>query len=165
MRIYRQTDELARKFDAAYPVELSARLQWWARTLGIDRVRLLRMIGLSAREAGERQGQDLKQILNSPDWEANAQLLEGGLHRLLSLFRYDWHALAERIHGPVGETEQGEPSRATHRKGEVKRLRDIPNGDASDLLINRLAEGGPESLSVLLAYLASSLAGAHRADS
>lgn len=165
MRIYRQTEALAKKFEAAYPGELSARLRWWSRTLGIDRVRLLRMLGLSARQAEGRKGQDLKEILKDSDWEANAQVLEGGLHRLLALFRYDWHALAERVHAPVAETEQGEPSRVVRGKGEVKRLRETPNGDASDLLINRMAEGGAQSLAALVACPAASQDGAGRADS
>jgi hypothetical protein len=29
----------------------------------------------------------------------------------------------------------------------------LPNGASSDLLINRMAEGGPDSLSALVAYL------------
>jgi hypothetical protein len=91
-------------------------------------------------------------------------LVEGGLHRLLSLYHYDWPTLAERIRKPVLETEQAEPSRVTRRKGEVKQLRYTPNGDAADLLINRMAEGGPQALSALLAFLASSPAVACRAD-
>jgi hypothetical protein len=165
MQIYRKTAELAKKFDAAYPEELFARLEWWAKTLGIDRIRLLRMIGMSPREAVKRKGEDLKEIVASPDWEANAQLVEGGLNRLLSLFHYDWHMLADRIHGPVVEKEQTERSREGRRKGEVKQLQYKPNGNASDLLINRMAEGGPQSLPDLLAFLAGSTAGAGRIDS
>ena len=165
MRVYRKMDEFARKFDAAYPEELPARLQWWSKTLDIDRVRLLRMIGMSARQATQKKDEDLKEILKSPDWEANARLVEGGLHRLLSLYQYDWPTLAERIHRPVKETEKPEASRVTRRKGAVKQLRDTPNGDAAGLLINRMAEGGPQSMSALLAFLAESPAVACRADS
>jgi hypothetical protein len=165
MRICKQTDELAKKFDATYPGELSARLQWWSKTLGIERVRLLRMIGMSALQAEEHKGAHLKKILQSPDWEANAQMLEGGLHRLLALFHYDWHALAGRIHGPVAETQQGELSRVPRRKGAVEQLRSAPDGDASDQLINRRADGGPQSLTALLAFLAASPVGAGRAES
>ena len=63
MRIYRKTEDLAKKFEAAYPEELSARLQWWSKSLGIDRVGLLRMLGMSARQAEKRKGEDLKEIL------------------------------------------------------------------------------------------------------
>ncbi len=37
MSVYRKIAELGRKFDAAYPEGLSARLNWWSNTLGIDR--------------------------------------------------------------------------------------------------------------------------------
>lgn len=165
MQTYRKIDELARKFDDAYPEELCARLEWWSKTLGIDRVRLLRLIGMSARRAEERKGEDLKEILRSPDWETKAQRIEGGLHRLLALFHYDWHALAERIHTPAVGTEPAGPSRVTRQKGGVTRLLDMANGGTTDLLINRMAYGGPESLSALLAFLAASPAGDHRAGS
>src|SRR5262249_39759726 len=108
MQVYRKSAELARKFDAAYPEELSARMQWWSKALGIDRRRLLRMIGMSAAEARGRKRENLKKILTNPQWEANALLVEGGLHRLLALFHYDWHILADRIHAPVASAEQGE---------------------------------------------------------
>jgi hypothetical protein len=165
MRIYRKTEELANQFDAAYAEELSARLEWWSTTLGIDRVRLLRLIGLSARQAEKSQDTDLKAILQGPEWEANAQLLEGGLHRLLSLFHYDLHALAERLHGPSRGKKPEERSGVTSRKGESKRRRDTPKGAASDLVIHRLSEGGPQALPALLACLATFPAGTRRADS
>jgi hypothetical protein len=160
MSIYHKTDELAKRFDAAYPDELSARLLWWCAALGIDQARLLRLIGMSAPQAAQRKSVDLKEILKSPEWEEKARLVEGMLHRLLALFHYDWHALAERIHEPVAKAEGEEISRVNRRKGKVKRLRYTPNGTGSELLINRMVEGGPQSLSTLLAYLAES-----RADS
>ena len=52
MSIYNETDELAKKFDAAYPDELSARLEWWCKALGIDRTRLLPMIGCQRNRPG-----------------------------------------------------------------------------------------------------------------
>src|SRR5260370_35723326 len=100
MRIYRTTEELAKKFDADCPEELSAQLQWWAKTLGIDRVRLLRMIGMSARQAGARKGEALKEILKSPEWEANAQLVQGGLQRVLSHFPSAWQTFRGAITWP-----------------------------------------------------------------
>jgi hypothetical protein len=165
MRIYRKIDALANKFDAVYPKELSARLRWWGKALGIDLVRLLRMIGMSSRQAAQKKSEDLNEILKSQEWEENARLVEGRLHRLLALFHYDWHALANRIHEPLVKAAGEEPSHATRRKGEVKRLRYTPNGDASDLLINRMAEGGPQSLSALLAYLVTAQAGADQVKS
>jgi hypothetical protein len=164
MRVSSKTTDWARKIDAVYPEELSARLQWWSDVLGLDRPRLLRMIGLSARQAAERKDQDLKDILQSADWEANAQLVEGGLLRLLSLFHYDWQALAERIHGMSVATEGEKPTRVPGRKGEGKRDRSIPNGVDADLLISRIADGGPQLLSALLAYLVASQANPGQAE-
>jgi len=73
MSIYHKIDELAKKFDAAYPDELSARLAWWCAALGIDRSRLLRLIGMSGRQATQRKSVDLKEILKTPEWEGNAR--------------------------------------------------------------------------------------------
>jgi hypothetical protein len=164
MRIYQKTTELADKFDAVYPEELPARLRWWSKNLDIDRVRLLRLMGMSARQARESKDRDLKEILKSPIWESKAQLVEGALHRLLALFHYDWHTLAERSHNPVVPTEPAQPSRVSHRKGAGTRPRSMLNGDGADLLLRRLAEGGPQALPALLEFLASA-ADAHPADS
>jgi len=154
MSIYHKTEKLAQKFEAVYPDELSAQLSWWGTALGISRLRLLRLIGMSARQAAQQKSVDLKKILKTPEWEENARLVEGGLHRLLALFHYDWHCLAEGIHALAAKAE--EPSEVTRRKGKVNRLQHTPNGTGSDLLINRMAEGGRQSLSAILACLAES---------
>ena len=153
MPIYKKTAELARKFDSAYPPELFARLQWWGDALGINRVRLLRLLGMSKHQAEQRKNCDLQEIIRNPKWKENVQLVEASLLRLLSLFHYDWPALAERIHSPVAGVQQEGPSRVTRGKGEVTRLQYTPNGASFELLINRVIAGGPDSLSALLAYL------------
>jgi hypothetical protein len=51
------------------------------------------------------------------------------------------------------------------RKGATKRLRYSPNGTGSELLINRMVEGGPQALSAVLAYLAEARVDADRAES
>ena len=96
----------------------------------------------------------LRVILKDPKREANALMLEGGLHKLLALFQYDWKALAEQLHRPLAPREVADQVRITRRKGEVKRLSGAPNGNASKLLLNRMAESGPRSLSVLFGDLA-----------
>jgi hypothetical protein len=164
MLAYKKTEELAKEFDQAYPTELSARLEWWSQALGIDRVPFLRLLGMSARQASQFKSEDLKVVLERPEWEERAWLVEGRLHRLLSLFQYDWRTLAKRIHEPARSTA-GEESAHLSRKGTVKHLTRPPNGDGSEMLINRIAEGGPQSLSDLLAYLAASQADAGRAGS
>ncbi len=154
-----RTENLAAKFDATYPEELSARLYWWRRTLGIDQTRLLRMIGMSADQARRKKGVELKDILERVEWRENAQLVEGCFHRLLALFNYDVRTLAERIHQPVKGRGEQEPSRLRRRSAEVPRLRYAPNGDPSEkLLINGLAEGGPQFFFGLLTRFAGSQA-------
>lgn len=90
-------------------------------------------------------------------------MIEGGLHRLLALFQYDWQSLAEQLRQSAAEQGATEQQHIPRRKGQVKRLPSRPNGDASELLLNRMAEGGPQLLSSLYAYLAESRADTSRA--
>lgn len=66
MDIYKKTDALAKKLEAEYPAHLAGRLRWWSKKLGIDQVRLLRMIGMSARQAKECKGERLERVLRIP---------------------------------------------------------------------------------------------------
>lgn len=157
MDIYKKIDASATRFEAEYPEDLPGRLLWWSKKLGIDRVRLLRMFGMSERQAKARKGEGLDRILKDPRREANALMIEGGLHRLLALYQYDVKALAEQIHRSLAPQETEEATRVTRRKGAVKRLPYRTNGDASELLLSRIAEGGPQLLSALEAYLAQSV--------
>jgi hypothetical protein len=54
-----------RELEKTYPEGLAARLEWWGEALGMDRVRLLGMIGLSRRQAARRKDDDLI------DWTAS----------------------------------------------------------------------------------------------
>ena len=50
-----QVLQMAAEFERDYPESLSDRLEWWAHVLGIDRVRLFRLLGLSVlRRPGHR---------------------------------------------------------------------------------------------------------------
>src|SRR5215472_3686593 len=95
--IYRKVERNARELAKTYPVELAARLEWWGEALGIDRVRLLRMIGLSARQAARRKEDDLNEILKRREWADNALGVEGLLLRLLTFYHHDVRAVAENI--------------------------------------------------------------------
>src|SRR5436309_1665406 len=95
-----KTRQLATKFDKAYPTRLSDRLGWWSRLLGIDRVRFLRMMGMSSAEAKREKNTSWDDVLKKKEWEENAWWVEGKLHELLALFDYDWNALAERLRLP-----------------------------------------------------------------
>ena len=141
MTVYERISRQARTFAKSYPKELPARLEWWGQALGIDRVRLLRMIGLSVREAALRKDDDLKEIVEDPEWADNALGLEGLLSLLLSLYQYDWHTLAGNIR-KAAATRRGEASPAAGEEGAIQRLHARRNGKMSDVWVGRIHEGG-----------------------
>lgn len=98
MPSYQKARERATKFDQEYPESLPDRLAWWCRVLGIDRARLLRLMGLSAREARKEQDARWSDLLQKKAWEEKAWWVEGKLHDLLVLFDYDWSPLTRRGH-------------------------------------------------------------------
>ena len=98
MPTHKKARQLATEFERAYPETLSERLAWWCRILGINRFRFLRMMGLSSDEADNQKNKNWEAILKKKEWEENGWWIEGKLHDLLSLFDYDWKALAERLH-------------------------------------------------------------------
>jgi hypothetical protein len=155
MPTHKRARELADAFEAAYPEELPQRLQWWGRVLGIDRVRFLRLMGMSVKEAREKKSQEWDTILQDRDWSEKGWWLEGKLHELLSLFAYDWKALAEHLCNLQAQAQGEEPNHVTGPKGTVERSWYGPNGEGTERLLNLLALSGPESLSALLAYLAT----------
>jgi len=148
-----KTRELATKFDEAYPETLPKRLRWWCRALGVNRLRLLRMMGLSATEATKQKDTNWSDLFRNKEWEENAWWVEGKLHDLLALFDYDWIALADRLHhGTAAQKE--EPSRVPHQKSDMVKLQHIPSHDSTETLLAQLAKGGPASFPALIAYLA-----------
>ena len=56
MTAYQRLERNVREFAKPYPEGLAERLAWWGEALGIDRVRLLRMIGLSSARGGRAEG-------------------------------------------------------------------------------------------------------------
>lgn len=151
--IYKESESLAKKFDSVYPEDLSARLEWWRTTLGIDHIRFLRMLGLTKAQAAERQSQELARILENPEWQNNAWLVEGGLHRLLSMYGYDWTALAARLHLSESERTQPDPSKTLRRKEKSKKQPIASSDGDSQALLNQIANGGPDALLAVFAYL------------
>jgi hypothetical protein len=145
--------QLATKFDKAYPKSLSKRLEWWCHVLGIDRFRLLRMMGMSADEAKREKDVSWSDLLKKKELEESAWWVEGKLHELLALFDYDWNALADRLHHPR-EAQRQEPSRVTRQKGDIVKLQYVPSNDGTEMLLNQLAKAGPESFPALISYLA-----------
>jgi hypothetical protein len=153
MPSHEKTRELATKFDEAYPETLPKRLTWWCLVLGVNRLRLLRMMGLSAAEATKQKDTNWTELFRNKEWEENAWWVEGKLHDLLALFDYDWIALADRLHHGT-DAQREEPSRVTRQKGDIVKLQHIPGHDGTETLLNQLAKGGPESFPALIAYLA-----------
>src|SRR5438105_13937430 len=94
---YRKIARNIRELEKTYPEGLAARLEWWGEALGIDRVRLLRMIGMSARQTARRKDDDLNEIVASPEWADNALGLEGMLVHLVSFYHDDPRVLVEWI--------------------------------------------------------------------
>ena len=164
MTTSQKTKRKDRRSEKPYPEGLAARLEWWQEALGIDRVRLLQMIGLSARQAARRKDDDLKEIVEEREWADNALGLEGMLVHLLSFYHHDPRMLAESIRESAAARRE-ETSRAAGAKGANKRPRDMRNGKASDVWAERIHEGGPDALGALISYLITSQAEAERAES
>ena len=153
MPSYHEARKLATKFDKEYPETLPNRLAWWCRVLGIDRPRFLRMIGMSADEANKEQDTSWSDLLKKKELEENAWWVEGKLHDLLALFDYDWESLSERLHHET-DARREERSRVKRQRGGIVELQYIPSNDGAETLLNQLAQGGPESFSALISYLA-----------
>lgn len=154
MPTHRKARQLATEFEKVYPEALPERLAWWCHVLGIHRARFLRMMGMSADEANTHKNESWEAILAKKEWEENGWWVEGKLHELVTLFDYDWRALAEQLHQTV-QANGEELTRLTRPKEQIAKLQCAPNGDGSEALLNRLTEGGPQSFSALIAYLSS----------
>jgi hypothetical protein len=152
MPTYTRARQLATAFENVYPQTLPERLAWWCHVLGINRPRFLRMLGMSADEANDQQNKSWEAILTKREWEENGWWVEGKLHELLALFDYVWQALAERLHQPVQANGEALP-RVTRPPGDVAQRPYLPGGAGAEILLNQLAERGPQSFSALLAYL------------
>ena len=154
----------ARRSEKPYPEGLAPRLEWWREALGFDPVRFLRMIGLTRRQAEKRKDNDLKTIVESPEWGDNALGLEGLLVHLVSYYRDDPRVLAEWIR-EAAVARREDTSHATGAKSATKSPHARRNGKASDVWAERIHEGGPQAFSSLISYLIESQAEADRAGS
>ncbi len=127
----RSAQQLARDFVASYPESLPSRLAWLEEHLRIDRVRFLRLLGLSPEEIEDNLHASWETITER--WEYWARWIEELLRQLVALFGYDWRALADLIRPPA---EIG--VRPTRRE---------------EILLARIAEGGPGVRRALIEYL------------
>ena len=95
-----QVRQMVAEFEHEYPESLSDRLKWWARVLGIDRIRLFRLLGLSGAEAARTPLAALPQVVASH--EDLAEMVDEMLGQLLASFDYDLPAFRTAAHCPVG---------------------------------------------------------------
>ena len=94
-----------------YPESLSDRIQWWARVLDIDRVRLFRLLGLSGSEAARTPLTALPRVVEAQ--VDQAEIVDDMLGQLLASFDYDLPALRTVLHEPVDTaSEENRPGNA-----------------------------------------------------
>lgn len=143
---------LAKKFSEGYPHDLPDRLEWWRSHLGIDRARLLRMMGFSATEAQQERDVPWEALLADNSRMERAWWVEGKLHELLALYDYDWNQLSRRLHQPI-EVRRSELTRRPRSPGSVEKLRSVPEEPGAAILLSQIAEGGPTSFDALMRFL------------
>src|SRR2546423_288558 len=104
MPTWKRVRELADRIEKVYPKTLAGRLTWFCKTLGVDRVRILRLMGMTRQQARRNQERTWAEILADPEWEDKGSWVEGLLHDALASFQYDWEGLAEYLHQAAGQT-------------------------------------------------------------
>jgi hypothetical protein len=146
-----QVRRLAADFEREYPESLTDRLKWWAHVLGIDRIRLFQLLGLSGPEAARTPLTALPRVVDAQ--EDRAEMVDEMLGQLLASFDYDLHALRTALHRPVGPGSE-EKRRVKRQPGIVVPLPYTPGPQArSGILLNEIVAGGPSAPRALLAYL------------
>lgn len=143
--------QVVAEFERQYPESLIDRLKWWVHVLGIDRIRLFRLLGLSGPEAARTPLKALPQVVESH--EDRAEMVDDMLGQLLASFDYELAALRAALHSRAGLTPK-EESRIARRPSGIVPLPYTPGPRArSGLLLNQIFAGGPSALRALLAYI------------
>jgi hypothetical protein len=151
MPTLKQVQRQVAEFEREYPESLIDRLKWWVSVLGIDRIRLFRLMGLSGFEAARTPLTALPDVVNSH--EDRAEIVDEMLVRLLASFDYDLAALHAALHSPIGPSSE-KRRRGARRPGVVVPLPYIPRPEArTGILLNEIVAGGPSALPALMAYL------------
>jgi hypothetical protein len=146
-----QVRHMVAEFERKYPESLSDRLKWWARALGIDRIRLFMLLGLSRAEAARTTLRSLPRVVASH--EDRAEMVDEMLGQLLASFDYDLSALRTTVHSSLSPAPK-EKRRVTRRPAAVVPLPYVPRPRAwGGILLNEILAGGPSALPALLSYL------------
>jgi hypothetical protein len=140
-----------------YPESLSDRIQWWAHVLGIDRIRLFRLLGLSGSEAARTPLTALPRIVDAQ--VDRAEIVDDMLGQLLASFDYDLQAFRSALHQPVELAAEGK-RRGKRQPSVVAPLPYTPGPQVRrGILLNQIVAGGPFASRALLAYLSESTNG------
>lgn len=148
-------ERLVAEFERQYPESLSDRLKWWAHVVGIDRIRLFRLLGVPGGEAARTPVSALARIVKAN--EDRAEMVDELLGQLLASFDYDLPAFRQALHAPLKPAAE-EEQRVTRRPGSVVALAYTPRA-RSGILLNEIVAGGPSALPALLAYLREARSG------
>ena len=139
------------------PEALADRIPWWAHVLGLDRIRLFRLLGLSGSEAVRTPLTALPRVVDAH--EERAEMVDDMLGHLLASFDYDLQALRAALHQPAGPATE-EQSQGQRRPGAAVPLPYTPGPQAlRGFLLNQIAAGGPLASRALLAYLSEPTTG------
>ena len=142
------------------PEALVDRIPWWAHVLGLDRIRLLRLLGLSGAEAARTPLTALPRVVGAH--EERAEMVDDMLGHLLASYDYDLQALRAALHQPEGPAteEQGQGQRRTDA---AVPLPYTPGPQARrGILLNMIFAGGPLAPRALLTYLSEPTTGNRR---
>jgi hypothetical protein len=154
MAAERRAARLGEEFDESYPDTLPGRLEWLADHLRIDRPRFLRLMGFAPDEVEANLHTPWEAIAGQ--WEDEARWVEELLCQLITLFGYDWRALANRLHQPAEAEARPELERVSRPAGHSDRLPAVPPRDREETLLALISQGGPDVLVWLLEYLTQS---------
>jgi hypothetical protein len=139
------------------PESLADRIPWWAHVLGLDRIRLFRLLGLSGSEAVRTPLTALPRVVDAH--EERAEMVDDMLGHLLASFDYDLQALRAALHQPAGPATE-EKGQGQRRPGAAVPLPYTPGPQARrGILLNQIVAGGPLAPRALLTYLSEPTTG------
>jgi hypothetical protein len=145
-----QVRKWADDFEREYPEDLAGRLRWFVNRLGVRQERLLRLAGLSRKDAVDLAaggGVDWSWVVQHVGEEA-AWWAESAIGQALVLYQYNSHALRERLGRPVDkEFDLVQPG------GRVVPLSCLPPDEREEALLTLATQDGPQSVQALIAYL------------
>jgi hypothetical protein len=137
------------------PEALADRIPWWARVLGLDRIRLLRLLGLSGAQAARTPLTALPRVVDAH--EDRAEMVADMLGQLLASFDYDLQALRTALHQPGGPATE---EKGQGRPGGAVPLPYTPGPRARrGFLLNQIVAGGPLAPRALMTYLSEPTTG------